>query len=116
MTPYVITDSGNRIVASGIVQSQNTALVEVPEGCRIHFGITAALGSTKQMLVDGQVVDTQEPIFEATYQTKRMSDYPSVGEQMDMLWHAMNNGDMAKIEPFYSEILAVKQRFPKPSN
>lgn len=116
MTPYVITDSSNMIVASGIVQSANANRVDVPEGCRIHFGITAAIGTTKQALIDGEVIDTQEPVIQATYQTRRMTDYPSVGDQMDMLWHAMNNGDMPKIEPFYSEILAVKQRYPKPSN
>ncbi len=116
MTPYVIVDASGTIVGSGIVQNGNADLIQVPDGCALHLGVATTLGATRQMLVDGKVVDTQEPIFEATYQTKRRGAYPSVGEQMDMLWHAMNNGDTTKIEPFYSEILAVKQRFPKPSN
>ena len=116
MTPYVIVDGSNVIVASGVVQSGNLDLIEVPKGCALHTGITATIGMTKQVLVNGTIVDTQEPLAPVTYQNQRMTAYPSIGDQMDMLWHAMDNGDMPKIEPFYSEILAVKQRYPKPSN
>lgn len=50
------------------------------------------------------------------YDKQRAAAYPSVGAQLDALWHAMKNGTLPKIEPFYSDILAVKQQFPKPSN
>lgn len=50
------------------------------------------------------------------YDKQRAAAYPPVEAQMDMLWHAMHQGNMPKIEPFYSNILAVKQRYPKPSN
>jgi hypothetical protein len=43
----------------------------------------------------------------------RSAAYPALGEQFDMLWHAMNNGDIAKAEPFYSRIKAVKDAYPK---
>lgn len=33
-----------------------------------------------------------------------------------MLWHSMNEGSAAKIEPFYSSIKAVKDAFPKDAN
>lgn len=42
---------------------------------------------------------------------KRM--YPSTGEQLDMLWHAMNNGLVEKSEPFYTSIKTVKDAVPK---
>jgi hypothetical protein len=116
MTPYVIVDTDNVLVAAGVVQPSNVGLIEVPEGCFLHVGISATVGLTKQVLVDGAIVDTKEPLIPVTYQRQRRTDYPSVGDQMDMLWHAMNNGDMPKVEPFYSDILAVKQRYPKPSN
>ena len=32
----------------------------------------------------------------------------------DMLWHAMDDGLIPKIEPLYSEIKAVKDKYPKP--
>lgn len=47
------------------------------------------------------------------YKKLRRMNYPSVGEQLDALWHAMNNGESTKIEPFYSIIKAVKDKYPK---
>lgn len=47
------------------------------------------------------------------YQVRRAQEYPSVTEQLDMLWHAMNNGTAEKVEPFYSQIKAVKEKHPK---
>ena len=46
----------------------------------------------------------------------RLDNYPPIGDQLDMLWHAMKAGQIPKAEPFYSKIEAVKARFPKPSN
>jgi hypothetical protein len=50
----------------------------------------------------------------AEVQQARKRSYPSVGDQLDMLWHAMDDGVMPKIEPFYSSIKAVKDAHPKP--
>lgn len=38
--------------------------------------------------------------------------YPPLAEQLDMLWHAMNSGEIPKAEAFYSRILAVKLAIP----
>lgn len=51
-----------------------------------------------------------------SYSEQRRSSYPSVGEQLDMLWHAMNQEVIPRVEPFYSEIKAVKDKYPKPAN
>ena len=51
---------------------------------------------------------------EGDYRKKRAAAYPDVTEQLDMLWHAMNSGQVEKIEPFYSSLADVKQKFPKP--
>ena len=48
--------------------------------------------------------------------TNRQENYPPLADQLDMLWHAMAAGQIPKAEPFFSEIEAVKARFPKPSN
>lgn len=45
----------------------------------------------------------------------RRSEYPSVNDQLDMLWHAMDNGEMTKVADFYDVIKTVKDRYPKPS-
>lgn len=50
------------------------------------------------------------------YGTRRAQEYPSIEDQLDMLWHGMNNGDIPKMEPFYSTIAEVKAKYPKPSD
>lgn len=47
------------------------------------------------------------------HKAKRAAEYPPIEEQMDALWHAMDRGDIAKVEPMYSQIKAVKDKFPK---
>jgi len=47
------------------------------------------------------------------YSERRASEYPSIGSQLDWLWHAMNKGELTKVEPFYSSIKAVKDKYPK---
>jgi len=47
------------------------------------------------------------------YRQKRAQAYPDVTEQLDMLWHAMHTGQAEKVEPFYSTLAAVKEKFPK---
>ena len=47
------------------------------------------------------------------YRKLRKAEYPQISEQMDMLWHAMNDGQIAQSEPFYSKIKLIKDKFPK---
>lgn len=47
------------------------------------------------------------------YRRARLDAYPSVNEQLDMLWHAMDRGEIAQAEPFYMRIKAIKQAYPK---
>jgi hypothetical protein len=43
----------------------------------------------------------------------RQEEYPNIAEQLDALWHAMNDGVLPKIEPMYSDIKAIKDKYPK---
>ncbi len=54
-------------------------------------------------------VQQQTPVTAAQ---ARAAMYPSVEEQLDMLWHAMDDGQMAKVEPFYSSLKQVKLANP----
>lgn len=63
--------------------------------------------------VNGQWVNA-DPTPEYVY--ARKNAYPDMGEQLDAIWHAMDQGILPKIEPMYSDILAVKQAIPKRSN
>ena len=52
-----------------------------------------------------------------TYATKRETYYPLGVEQLDLLWHSVDNGDFgedAKSASFYTELKAVKDKYPKP--
>lgn len=53
------------------------------------------------------------PERETPYQVARRMAYPPIGDQMDALWHAMHAGTLPKVEPWYSQIKAVKERHPK---
>lgn len=59
---------------------------------------------------DGSIVAA--PI-ETPYDAKRQMAYPNIGEQLDMLWHAMDADESKRLEPFYSSIKGIKEEFPK---
>ena len=53
----------------------------------------------------------------AAYSRARATAYPSIGDQLDMLWHAIDTGDWTaakvKTTSFYTELKAVKDANPK---
>lgn len=57
-----------------------------------------------------------DPNFEMPYGAKRQNAYPYVGDQLDMLYHDINNGvfgEAAKDSNWYKTITSIKQQFPK---
>ncbi|MDP9523374.1 hypothetical protein [Pseudomonas putida] len=52
-------------------------------------------------------------LHKGDHSKRRAAEYPSVEEQLDMLWHAMDQGLMPKAEPFYTTLQEVKQQHPK---
>ena len=48
-------------------------------------------------------------------QLARRNAYPALGDQLDALWHAMDQGLLPKVVAFYDPIAAVKAAYPKPS-
>jgi hypothetical protein len=52
------------------------------------------------------------------YQRLRAPEYPPIGDQLDMLWHAIDTGDWtaakAKTTEFYTALKTVKDANPKP--
>jgi hypothetical protein len=55
----------------------------------------------------------EEPIQD--YENNRMMEYPTVREQLDMLWHAIDADEDLKVKfaTFYDAIKAVKDANPK---
>jgi hypothetical protein len=48
------------------------------------------------------------------YKNIRKQNYPKLEEQLDMLWHAIDQGTLDKESEFYTVIKSVKNQFPKP--
>lgn len=82
--------------------------VEVVNLPPVHGPITVTLA-----LVDGKCVKTLTA--QTWYAAERQAAYPAIGDQLDALWHAMDNNLIPQIEPFYSQVKAVKDKYPKPS-
>ena len=59
---------------------------------------------------NGQWVDAN-PTPE--YVRRRRANYPSVGDQLDALWHAMDKGVLPRVDSFYQGIKKVKEQFPR---
>ena len=73
--------------------------------------ITVAQIQTKQ-------VELQTAHDAQAYARTRATAYPSIGDQLDMLWHAVVTGDWTaakvKTTEFYTALKAVKDANPKP--
>ena len=53
---------------------------------------------------------------QADYVQGRVSAYPQITEQLDMLWHAMDADESKRLEPFYTSIKSIKDQNPKPAS
>jgi len=47
------------------------------------------------------------------YSYTRKKEYPSIGEQLDSLWHDIDNNTVDKTGAFYNLIKNIKTSFPK---
>ena len=49
------------------------------------------------------------------YAYDRCKEYPDAFEQLDMLWHSINNGINLKDSKWFKAIKEVKEKYPKPT-
>lgn len=51
------------------------------------------------------------------YQAPRRNNYPYIGEQLDMIWHALDADTELKTKfgTFYNAIKSIKDKYPKSS-
>ena len=52
---------------------------------------------------EGEVIDHAEKLIK----------YPSITDQLDMLWHSMDTGEISKSKIFYDINKSVKNKYPK---
>ena len=63
--------------------------------------------------IEAKMVELQAEYDAKQYQRDRV--YPSIGDQLDMLWHSIDQNPKLKSEyfEFYEAIKAVKVKYPK---
>jgi len=63
--------------------------------------------------IEAKMVEVQAEYDANQYQRDRV--YPSIGDQLDMLWHSIDQNPKLKSEyfEFYEAIKAVKVKYPK---
>lgn len=52
--------------------------------------------------------------FDYQLERKRFGVYPTLVDQLDNIWHDINENKLDKSGKFYSSILEVKNKYPKP--
>ena len=67
--------------------------------------------------LDAATKYSEEQTAKETHIYPRKMEYPTIEEQMDLLWHAIDaDADLkTKLGGFYDAIKAVKAKYPKPS-
>lgn len=64
-------------------------------------------------VINDELYLTKTEPNELGYKLLRAREYPKLQEQMDMLWHAIDENKLDKTSDFYLRLKAVKDRFPK---
>jgi len=84
-----------------------------PQVVTVDDGTGAFDAQGNQVSIDIDAVNAwQDP---DTYKYQRMAEYPSIQEQMDMLWHCVNNGVDLKESDWFNQLKSVKDTYAKPS-
>lgn len=65
-------------------------------------------------LTGGILVFQEPPPRTLDYREQRAMAYPSMMDQLDAIWQAMDAGLLPKVTGFYDKIAAVKLANPKP--
>ena len=52
-------------------------------------------------------------LLKSKYGSRRVEEYPTLEEQLDMLWHGMDKNPDKRVEPWYSLIRGIKEKNPK---
>ena len=93
-----------------------------PNVVSIDDGKGAMDADSNPVVLDQSLVDTETARLQAEYDSQayarnRQAEYPEIGDQLDMLWHAIDTGDWTaakvKTTEFYTALKAVKDANPK---
>ena len=67
------------------------------------------------LIVESSNIKNNEEKIEAPYINQRRNAYPKIGDQLDMLWHSIDQDAELKQKyfDFYQAIKSVKVKYPK---
>ena len=67
------------------------------------------------LIVESSNIKNNEEKIEAPYINQRRNAYPEIGDQLDMLWHSIDQNPELKQKyfDFYEAIKQVKVKYPK---
>ena len=65
--------------------------------------------------IEAKMADMANEPEQSQYAQQRRNDYPPIGDQLDMIWHTIDQNPKLKSEyfEFYEAIKAVKVKHPK---
>tara|TARA_R100001143_G_C3355791_1_gene132240 strand:+ start:2578 stop:2862 length:285 start_codon:yes stop_codon:yes gene_type:complete len=89
--------------------------INIQTGKETITDLTAEEISAKEAReVEVQAEQKLKPIIKE-YQRDRANEYPAIGDQLDMLWHSIDEDAALKSKyfKFHQAILAVKSKYPK---
>ena len=80
-------------------------------------GKLVELTSEEEAVIAAEEAEVKAEVAANGYKRARARTYPSIGDQLDMLFHAIEaDSDLkTKFSDFYDEIKAIKDANPKPS-
>ena len=65
--------------------------------------------------IQTKITELENEYTNNQYKRNRTAAYPEIREQLDKLWHDIDNGTLTKSGDFYTAINTVKTNNPKPS-
>lgn len=96
---FTVKDASGKVVRFGTCTSDTFATQAINQGETVVSGLPPE--------------EPPRPAFDDTWQYRRNQQYPSVFDQLDALYHAMDAGTLPKIDGFYDVRKAVKDANPK---
>ena len=81
----------------------------------INVQLTEAEETQRDIDEANAIAEQQAKPIIKEYQRNRVKEYPAIGDQLDMLWHSINEDAALKSKyfKFHQAILAVKSKYPK---
>lgn len=74
---------------------------------------SADIPQPSKAAIDAEITKQQAEWDSKEYARNRAPEYPSIGDQLDMLWKAIDSGKLDKTSDFYTKLAAVKTKYPK---